>query len=290
MKIAVTGAQGLLGEECVRMLGAEHTMLPLPSHRELDLVDFNATRGWLLSAQPDVIIHTAANRDPDSCERDHDLAWTSNVLVTWNVINAARELDAVLVHASTDSVFPGDRDEPYHEFDPKGPPPNFYGQTKLAAENLVLQYIPKHFNLRLPLLFGRTGGMTRNNLLKVRHAALSGQKTVAAGDTFSSACSVRDVARSLLVMLKTPFYGTYHFANSGEVSRSGYLQTFLKSIGMDPDWITVSSIREMKRPAKRCQHIFLTSRLLQPVFGITLPSLEVALAETVADMQADGIL
>ncbi len=139
MKIAITGAQGLLGEECMRTLGTEHTMLPLPSHRELDLVNFNATREWFLAAQPDVIIHTAANRDPDSCEKDPDLAWTSNTLVTYNVVNAARELDAVFVHASSDSVFPGDRDEPYHEFDEARDPINLYGYTKLASEKLVLQ-------------------------------------------------------------------------------------------------------------------------------------------------------
>lgn len=290
MKIAVTGAQGLLGEECVRTLGAEYAMLPLPSHRELDLVDFKATRDWFLSNKPDVIIHTAANRDPDSCEKDPDLAWTSNTLVTYNVVNAAREIKAVFVHASSDSVFPGDRDEPYHEFDEARDPVNLYGYTKLTSEKLVLQYLPRHFNLRLPLLFGRTGGLTRNNLLKVRHAALSGRKTVAAGDTYSTTCSVRDIARSLAIMLKTSFYGTYHFANSGEVSRSGYLQMFLKAIGLDPDWVTISSISEMKRPARRCHHICLTSRLLQPVFGITLQPMEDALAETVADLKADGTI
>ncbi len=89
MKIAVTGAQGLLGEEFIRTLGSEHTMLPLPSHSELDLVNFQATRNWLLTAQPDVIIHTAANRDPDPCERNPEIAWTSNTLVTYNVVNAA---------------------------------------------------------------------------------------------------------------------------------------------------------------------------------------------------------
>ncbi|GAP22689.1 SDR family oxidoreductase [Leptolinea tardivitalis] len=290
MKIAVTGAQGLLGEEFIRTLGTEHTMLPLPSHRELDLVDFHATRKWLLDAHPDVIIHTAANRDPDPCEKDPDLAWTSNTLVTYNVVNAARELNAVFVHASSDSVFPGDRDEPYHEFDEAINPPNIYGQTKLASEKLVLQYLPKHFNLRLPLLIGRTGGPTRNNLLKVRHTAMSGQKVVAAGDAVSTVCSVRDVARSVAIMLKTPFYGTYHFANAGEISRAGILQAFLKAIGMDPDWVTVSSISEMKKPAKRNHHICLTSKLLQPVFGITLQPLQSALDEVVADMKADGTI
>jgi dTDP-4-dehydrorhamnose reductase len=290
MKIAVTGAQGLLGEECIRTLGAEHTMLPLPPHRELDLVDFNATRNWLLAAQPDVIIHTAANRDPDSSEKDRDQTWLSNAVVTYNVVNAARELNAVFVHASSDSVFPGDRDEPYHEFDEAINPPNFYGETKLASEKLVRQYLPKHFNLRLPLLIGRTGGLTRNNLLKVRHAALSGQKTTAAGDAVSTVCSVRDIARSLAIMLKTPYYGTYHFANSGEVSRAGILQAFLKAVGLDPDWVVVSSISEMKKPAKRNHHMCLTSKLLQPVFGITLPTYPFALAEIVADMKADGTI
>lgn len=290
MKIAVTGAQGLLGEECVRTLGTEHNMIPLPSHHDLDLVDFNATRAWFLQNKPDVIIHTAGNRDPDSCELDPALAWTSNTLVTWNVVCAARELDAVFVHASSESVFPGDRDEPYHEFDEARDPLNVYGYTKLASEKLVLQYLPKHFNLRLPLLFGRTGGLTRNNLLKARHNALSGQKTVAAGDTFSTACSVRDIARSLAIMLKTSFYGTYHFANSGIVTRSGYLQTFLKAIDMDPDWVTPSTVLEMARPARRNHHILIKSLLLEPTFGITLPPVEFALKEVIADMRADGTI
>jgi len=290
MKIAVTGAQGLLGEECLRTLGAEHEMIPLPSHHDLDLVNFHATRDWFLAHKPDVIIHTAANRDPDSCELNPDLAWTSNTLVTWNVVNAARELDAVLVYASSDSVFPGDRDLPYHEFDEARDPINLYGRTKLASEKLVRQYIPKHFNLRMPLLFGRTGGMARNNLLKLYAAALAGKKTVAAGDAVSSACSVRDIARSLSVMLKTPFYGTYHFANSGSCSRASYLQSFLKIIGMDPDMVTVSTIDAINRPARRCRNIFLQSRLLEPVFGITLQSIDDALTETAADLKADGLI
>ena len=290
MKIAVTGAQGLLGEELIRTLGTEHTMLPLPSHHELDLTDFNATRSWLLAAKPDAILHTAAQRDPDPCEKDPDQAWNNNTLVTFNVVNAARELNAVFVHASSDSVFPGDRDEPYHEFDEPCNPVSVYGRSKLMSENLVRQYLPKHFNLRLPLLIGRTGGITKNNLLKVRHAALSGQKTSAAGDAISTVCSVRDVARTVSKMLHTPYYGSYHLANQGEISRAGILQAFLKAVGLDPDWVVVSSIAEMKKPAKRARHVCLTSRLLQPVFGITLPTLTFALAEIVADMKADGTI
>jgi len=290
MKIAITGAQGLLGEELIRTLGAQHTLFPLPPHQELDLADFSATRNWLLAAKPDAIIHTAAQRDPDTCERDPNLAWNNNTLVTFNVVNAARELDAIFVHASSDSVFPDDRAEPYHEFDEPGNPVSVYGRSKLMSEKMVRQYLPKHFNLRLPLLIGRTGGITRNNLQKVRQASLSCQKTTAAGDAISTVCSVRDVARSVAIMLQTPFYGTYHFANQGEISRAGILKAFLQAIGLDPDWVAVSTIEEMKKPAKRCQHVCLTSRLLQPVFGITLPRLADALAEIVSDMRVDGTI
>jgi dTDP-4-dehydrorhamnose reductase len=288
MKIAISGAQGLLGEELVRTLGTEHTILPMPSHRDLDLTDFNATRAWLLAAKPDAIFHTAAQRDPDPCEKDPNLAWDNNTLVTFNMVNAARELGAIFMHASSDSVFPGDRDEPYHEFDEPCNPVTVYGRSKLMSEILVRQYLPKHFNLRLPLLIGRTGGLTKNNLLKVRQAAISGQKTTAAGDAISTVCSVRDVARTVSKMLQTPYYGTYHLVNQGEISRAGILQAFLRAVGLDPDWVVVSSIGEMKKPAKRCRHVCLTSRLLQPVFGITLPPMADALAEIVADMKADG--
>jgi dTDP-4-dehydrorhamnose reductase len=290
MKIAVSGAQGLLGEEFMRTLSTVHSMLPLPSHHDLDLKDFNATRSWFLANQPDAIIHTAAQRDPDPCEKDPNQAWDNNTLVTFNVVNAARELNAVFVHASSDSVFPGDRDEPYHEFDEPGNPANVYGRSKLMSEIMVRQYLPKHFNLRLPLLIGRTGGLAKNNLLKVRQAALAGQKTTAAGDAISTVCSVRDVARTVAKMLQTPYYGSYHLVNPGEISRAGILQAFLKAVGLDPDWVVVSSIGEMKKPAKRARHVCLTSRLLKPVFGIELPPLTDALAEIVADMKADGTI
>lgn len=290
MKIAVTGAQGLLGEEFVRTLEIEHTMLPLPPHRELDLTDFQDTRKWFLNAKPDVIIHTAAQRDPDPCEKDPDIAWTNNTLVTFNVVNAARELNAVFVHSSSDSVFGADRDEPYHEFDETVTPWNVYGRSKLMSESMVRNYLPKHFNLRLPLLIGRTGGLARNNLLKLHQNALNGQKTSAAGDAVSSVCSVSDVARSLAVMLRTPFYGTYHFANQGKISRADILKLFLKTIGLDPELVVVSTIEALNKPARRARHVCLMSRLLQPVFGITLQSIEEAVAEIAADMRADGTI
>jgi dTDP-4-dehydrorhamnose reductase len=288
MKIAVTGARGVLGGELIKTLGETHEMIPFPNRDSLDLRDFHGVRKFIAGVKPDAIVHPAAWRDPDPCEIDPPSGWRNNALTTLAVVQAAREQGAIMVHMSSDSVFPGDRNEPYHEFDVTGPPANTYGRTKQASENLVMQHLQRYFVVRLPLLFGRTPNREKNKLIQLFAAAKEGRKTASPGDAFSSVADCRDVALAVRRMLETEFWGVYHVASSPVISRAGMLQTALKIAGMDPSFVEVKTIAEQNKPAKRVRYSVLTSYLLEPVLGFIMPDWRDSMQVCITDLRAGG--
>jgi dTDP-4-dehydrorhamnose reductase len=278
----------MLGGELFRTLGETHEMIPFPHREDLDLKDFNAVRKFVDSVRPDAIVHPAAWRDPDPCELDPPSGWRNNALTTFAVVQAAREQGAIMVHMSSDSVFPGDRNEPYHEFDVTGPPANTYGRTKLAAENLVMQHLQRYFVVRIPLLFARTPNPKTNKLIQLFQAVREGKTTTSAGDAYSSIAYCRDVALAVRRMLETEFWGVYHVASSPVISRAGLLRTALAVAGKDPTMVEPVTIASQNKPAKRVRYIALTSYLMEPVLGFTMPDWRDSMKECIADLRAAG--
>ena len=82
---------------------------------------------------PDLILHGAACTAVDRCEEDPELAYRSNALATRFIADGARRVGAHVVYVSTDYVFDGALDRPYHEWDVTNPL-SVYGASKLAGE------------------------------------------------------------------------------------------------------------------------------------------------------------
>jgi dTDP-4-dehydrorhamnose reductase len=86
--------------------------------------------------KPEVIINAAAYTAVDACETNVEVARAINADAVGTLATVAREIDAHLVHVSTDYVFDGTLDRPYREDDATNPQ-SVYGITKLAGERLV---------------------------------------------------------------------------------------------------------------------------------------------------------
>lgn len=86
---------------------------------------------------PDVVVHAAALAYHDRCETDPDTAFAINTRATEVLHQAAAEIDASFVFISTDAVFDGTQGN-YSESDQPNPT-SVYGETKVHAEELVLQ-------------------------------------------------------------------------------------------------------------------------------------------------------
>jgi dTDP-4-dehydrorhamnose reductase len=211
-------------------------------------------------------------------------------VATFCITLAAREFGCVVVYSGSDSVFPGEREEPYHEFDPVGPPNSVYGYSKLAAENTIRQYLQKYFVLRLPWLFGRTGGPAKNWVVQLFQKVKAGQTVTAARDQLATVVYTVDVALAVRKMLETEFYGVYHIVSPGPVTRAGMHRHALEQAGYDLACLQEISINDLKRPAKRPHCNLLKSILLEPVFGIRIPPWEVRFDECISELKAAGFV
>jgi dTDP-4-dehydrorhamnose reductase len=143
MMIVITGSTGRLGHH----LAEQFPEAIKPSHAELDVTDRKSVFDFFSKNKPDIVIHGAAWVDVRGCESDKEKAWKVNVQGTENVVEAvfAANPNCYFVYPSTACVFHGDRGD-YTEDDTPDPI-NFYGVTKLVAEQLVKRF-PNHLIAR----------------------------------------------------------------------------------------------------------------------------------------------
>lgn len=169
MKIAVTGASGLLGRAVLGELGRtarDHEILGLAFSRlhdalvPLDLTDPSAVNTFLEAKKPEILLHLAAERRPDISEGDHDATTALNVTATRQLAKWSGATGARMVYISTDYVFDGTA-PPYHPESPTNPL-NFYGKSKLAGELETLNNAPNSIILRVPILYGHVEYMAES--------------------------------------------------------------------------------------------------------------------------------
>ncbi|MDD5110754.1 MAG: dTDP-4-dehydrorhamnose reductase [Patescibacteria group bacterium] len=152
MRVAIVGAKGMLGRELEAAFGS-NTMLGL------DLPEFSLTNPAHVEQQiqafkPDLVINAAAYTNVDACEANSDLAMAINGTAVGTLAEACRQVNARLVHYSTDYVFDGANSQGYAE-DAKTNPLSAYGRTKLVGEQKLLGSSCRYLMIRTAWLFGK---------------------------------------------------------------------------------------------------------------------------------------
>jgi dTDP-4-dehydrorhamnose reductase len=280
MRVAITGANGLLGNGLVRVFNERHSAVGL-SHMECDITDGARVREVFEKNRVEAVVHAAAIPNLDICEADPALALRVNVEGTRNVGAAARDLGAMVAHISTDAVFDGEKRNPYIESDP-AVPSTVYGKTKLQAEEIV-RGLPSHFVFRVSVLFG-PGKMNfvSKGLLKLAN----GEVYEVASDQMGGALHTLDGARKIMEVMEAKRFGTYHLANSGTCDRVELARRAATAAGLDSGKIIGKPSAEMGRPAKRQKYAVMEMRALQQA-GFALPRRwQEALAEYVNGWRA----
>src|SRR5690349_9704995 len=148
MKILVTGSNGLLGQKLSAILEGKpgdssfftaRSPLTYPVKHgqfvQLDISDQDNVLRVIQEARPEVIIHGAAMTQVDDCELKRDECWKQNVKATEYLAEASAKIGAHFIFVSTDFIFDG-KTGPLDESAIPAPV-NYYGQSKLAAEEIV---------------------------------------------------------------------------------------------------------------------------------------------------------
>ncbi|WP_205446777.1 dTDP-4-dehydrorhamnose reductase [Candidatus Frankia alpina] len=272
MRVLVTGAAGQLGADLCRLLEARLAEPDSPvrawaglGRAELDITDPARVRAVLRDqARPAkiqgglVVINTAAWTDVDGAETDEPGAYTANATGPAHLAAACAEVDATLVHLSTDYVFDGRATKPYETGDETGPA-CAYGRTKLAGEGAVRALLPaSSYVVRTAWVYGRTGG----NFVKTisRLARERGAVSVVADQTGSPTWSA-DLAAGLLDLVASSAPpGVYHCTNTGETTWYGFARQIMAEIGLDPATVSATTTDSFPRPAARPAYSVLSTR------------------------------
>ena len=264
MRVLVTGSGGQLGCELVHAFD-DHEVIAA-DHARLDVADREQVLSLVTSTQPDAILHAAAFTNVDGCESDADRAYAVNALGTRNVAEAARRVRAHLCAFSTDYVFDGTKDSPYHEWDATNPL-SVYGKSKLAAEHEALS-APDALVVRLSWVCGRHGQTRVKTILRL---AGERERLTFVDDQRGHPTFAADAAAMTRRLVADRCTGVVHVTNQGAVSWFELARAVLESSGQDPDRVSPISTADLQpaRPAPRPANSVLDNAVLR-MSGIPL--------------------
>jgi dTDP-4-dehydrorhamnose reductase len=269
MRTVVLGAPGQLGRDLAPRLAGE--VVPL-GRADVDLTDTNALRGPITALRPDVVINCAAYNFVDRAEAEPSAALAVNAWAVRELAAVCRDLDATLVHFSTDYVFGLDaaRTAPLTEGDPPGPV-SVYGLSKLAGEYLVRATCPKHFVVRTCGLYGvwGTGGKGGNFVETMLRLAAQAKPLRVVNDQRCTPSFTADVAAATAALLPTGAFGLYHVTSAGDCTWYEFAREIFRAAGVRADLTPITSA-EFGAPARRPAYSVLSNEKLRAV-GVTPP-------------------
>jgi dTDP-4-dehydrorhamnose reductase len=215
MKIVITGAGGFVGKKLTLFFRARHQVLALTRH-SLDITDGHAVRRMIIDAGPDLIINCVVS-GVDDCEANPSMAHAVNVVGPQYLSEAAAEIDAEILHFSTNYVFDGKREAGSFYTNRDAPLPiNKYGETKLAGELVVRTAAPKSYIVRTSWVFGP--GKEDNFFGLAARALMERKRLRAVTDVRASVTYVDDLVTRIDEILAFHRYETYHVVNGGDCS------------------------------------------------------------------------
>lgn len=255
MKILVTGANGMLGQDLCPILEDVGAFVIETDVDTLDITKGDAVEQALTDIHPDMVIHCAAYTNVDKAEEDFETAKLINVTGTENVAKACGKLEIPIVYISTDYVFDGTKTEPYTP-DDKTNPINNYGLTKLQGEEAVKKYCEKYYIARTSWLYGHYG----KNFVETMISLAEKDEVKVVNDQIGCPTWTVELANGILKLLSKP-YGTYHVCGSGSTSWYGFAQEIFKQAGLNVN-LQPCKTEEFPRPAKRPQYSVMANEKL----------------------------
>src|SRR4051794_29258360 len=225
MKVAIIGANGQLGSDLCRVLDAQGVAYIPLKHSDIDVSDAAQVEGILANCRPDVVVSTAAYHRVEECEKEMTRSFAVNAIGPANLARTCKNIDALLVHFSTDYVFSGQRDKEWLETDLPAPV-SVYGTSKLAGECMVSFNCKRYFVVRTCGLYGVAGsaGKGGNFVETMLKKAAEGAPIRVVNDQRLTPTFAGDLAEVIAELIRPEIsaragaYGLYHITHEGECS------------------------------------------------------------------------
>jgi dTDP-4-dehydrorhamnose reductase len=260
VNVLVTGANGLLGQKLVKLLqhepdinlvaaGKRPLALARGSFQSLDITDETQVKDVMNRHQPDAIVHTAALTQVDACETERETCWRTNVdAVEFLTRHAPRHCH--FIHLSTDFIFDGS-DGPLDETAQPNPV-NYYGQSKLAGEEIVKKSGLLWTIVRTVLVYGVSEDMSRSNIVLWVKKSLEQRKPIqVVNDQWRTPTLAEDLAQGCVLALKKKTAGIFHISGEEMMTPLDIARQTADFFGLDSSLIQPANSATFTQPARR---------------------------------------
>ena len=281
MRILITGSSGTLGTVLATKFKADGFEIYAMTRTTMDVTDERQVRAVFLQLKPDIVFHLAAETDVDRCEKQKNHAYLTNVIGTRNICDACCETGATLVFMSSAAIFDGTKLTPYREEDPPNPV-NYYGETKLKGENIILSKLDRHFIIRTGWLID---GSRRDKKFvgQILRLMESKKELFVVSDTRGSPLFTFDFAATILELIRTKLYGVYHYVNAGTCSRMDLAKEIIELLDLREVSLNPISIAAYPAAAARPRREVLDDHRLRSLNLFQLPDWRVSLRRALKD-------
>lgn len=291
MRIIVTGANGQLGRALVERASRLGMDVIAAGRSRLDVGDAERVKRLIHSARPDVVLNAAAWTSVDDAEAHPNDVFRINRDGAANIATACADVDALMVHYSTDYVFDGRSTEAYVESDAPNPI-NIYGQSKLASEELVAGKLERFLVFRTSWVFSEHGRNFVKTMLRV-----AGREKVlrVVNDQVGKPTSAAELARlSLNAVAREDLEpGIYHLAQPQSTSWHGFAEQIFAvarraGVSLLVEELVPVSTAEFPAAAMRPPNSVLDCSRFESAFELRIPDWHDALVATIENLKRDG--
>ncbi len=263
-KVLITGSNGLLGQKLIYQLigypdyqvfatsrGKNRTLVKKRyEYIPLDITDEQEVQETFEYVQPDVVINAAAMTNVDACEDDKEGCWKLNVEAVQYLVSACEKYNSHLIHVSTDFIFDG-KSGPYTE-ESEPNPLSYYGESKLAAEEIVKKSLCKWSIARTVLVYGVVDNMSRSNIVLWAKGALeSGKPLTVVDDQFRTPTLAEDLAHGCILIAQKQAEGVYNITGDDYMCIIDLVKKVAQYYQLDVNLVKAISSSSLNQKAAR---------------------------------------
>ena len=286
MKSLIIGGSGMIGSHLTNACKSQgyetistyFEKMPSSDYQFfLDITNREKTIQLINEQNPDAVFLASALTNVDLCEKNFEIAKSTNVTGTQNVIDGCKKTNSKLVYFSTSAVFDGKKIK-YSESD-ETCPVNNYGITKVLSEQLIK-------NSKLPFLIIRTDqpyGWTEkwqrtNSVLRIIDNLKNNNVFNEITDWYNNPTYIPDMIISIMELIKQNSPGIYHLTGSDFLSRYDCAILVAEVFNLDKNLLKKINSSELNLPAKRANVNLDTEKLFNKI-GMRIPSFKQGLSK-----------
>jgi dTDP-4-dehydrorhamnose reductase len=278
-KVVILGGAGQLGIELCREFANRNWTVDRFDRQSLDVTDPQRVEAAIAEADPQLVVNAAAYNQVDIAESEPAAAFQANSLAVRSLAMACRQVDACLVHYSTDYVFDGTKGSSYVETDMPHPL-GAYAVSKLAGEFYAQAYLDNALIIRTCGVFGPEGMFTaRGNFVEfMLRLAKSGTPIRVVQDHVASPTYAPAIAACTADMVEKNMAGLFHMGGGQPISWYDYAKLIFEVAGLSPS-LTATNEKEYRTAARRPKFSALSNSKLEAAGIARMPSLRAAVED-----------